>query len=126
MTERVALARAYLGKMKRGVTPEKGLTAAMRDLITDRGVTVTVSIRTRAISWLPERPTSHWIALIVRLDQVRRIEFDLDADRVATLVIVPDQPSDEPQLLAIPADQVAAAAAVLVFVAGRLGRRTHA
>jgi len=35
--------------MKRGVTPEKALTAAMSDFIKDRGVAVTISIRTSAV-----------------------------------------------------------------------------
>jgi hypothetical protein len=36
--------------MKRGVTPEKAVTAAMRDMVKDCDVTATVSIRTSAMS----------------------------------------------------------------------------
>jgi len=66
------------------------------------------------------------VALSVRFEQLRRIEFDVDKDGPATLVIVPEQPRHEPQVLTIPGDQVAAAADLLVLVAGRLGRRTDA
>jgi hypothetical protein len=65
------------------------------------------------------------IALKIRLDQVRRIEFDIDKGRPVTLIIVPENPGDEPQVLAVSTDQIRPMAAVLVFIALRLGGRPH-
>jgi hypothetical protein len=56
------------------------------------------------------------IALAVRLEGLRRIQFDIERDRPATLVIVPEQAHDEPQVLSIPRDQFPAAAEALVII----------
>ena len=60
----------------------------------------------------------------VRLDipykRLRRIEFDLEAARPASMVIVPHQPADEPQVLSVPRDQLQVAAEVLAFIGERL------
>ena len=42
------------------------------------------------------------IRLDVPIENVRRIQFDIERDRPATLVIVPDRPSDEPQVMSVP------------------------
>ena len=42
------------------------------------------------------------VALDVRYEELRRIQFDIERRRPATLVIVPDFPDHEPQVLAIP------------------------
>jgi hypothetical protein len=65
----------------------------------------------RLVVAAPER-----IALAVPLEGLRRIQFDIERDRPATLVIVPEQAHDEPQVLSIPRDEFAAAAEVLVMI----------
>jgi hypothetical protein len=54
------------------------------------------------------------IALATPLTEIRRIQFDIERSRPATLVIVPEQAHDEPQVLAIPPDEYRAAAEALV------------
>jgi len=56
------------------------------------------------------------IALAVPFERVRRIQFDIERRRPATLVIVPEDFSDEPQVLAIPPEQYRAAADALVEI----------
>ena len=41
------------------------------------------------------------IKLHVPIGDVRRIQFDIERDRPATLVIVPDAPEDEPQVIMV-------------------------
>jgi hypothetical protein len=45
------------------------------------------------------------IALSVPIEGLRRIQFDIEKRRPATLVIVPGEPQDEPQVLAIPPEE---------------------
>jgi hypothetical protein len=54
------------------------------------------------------------VALAIPLEGVRRIQFDIERNRPATLVIVPERAIDEPQVLAIPPEQYQAAADALV------------
>ena len=60
----------------------------------------------------------------VRLDipytRLRRTEFDLEAGRPATLVVVPHHPDDEPQVLPVPRDQLHIAVELLAFVGEHL------
>lgn len=60
------------------------------------------------------------IALSVAIDGLRRIQFDIEKMRPATLVIVPEEPRDEPQVLAIPAHEIRAVTAALALIAERL------
>jgi hypothetical protein len=58
----------------------------------------------------------HRVSLHVAFPALRRIQFDIERDRPATLVIVPESPHDEPQVLAVQAadyDQVAKAIAAI-------------
>ena len=57
----------------------------------------------------------------VPFDRLRRVQFDIERDRPATLVLVPEHPSDEPQVLPIPAEEYRAVAEVLV----RIGEKLH-
>jgi len=41
------------------------------------------------------------VALRVGIDNIRRIQFDIERKRPATLVVVPDDPTDHPQVLVI-------------------------
>ena len=58
--------------------------------------------------------------LDVPLDGVRRIQFDIERTRPATLVIVPEHPNHEPQVLAVHADNYREVADALVLVGRRL------
>ena len=42
------------------------------------------------------------VALSIGFDELRRIQFDIERDRPATMVIVPEEAHHEPQVLAIP------------------------
>ena len=56
----------------------------------------------------------HRVALAIPFEGVRRIQFDIERTRPATLVIVPEHALDEPQVLAIPPEHYRAAAEALV------------
>ncbi len=60
------------------------------------------------------------LALHVDFPSLRRIQFDIERDRPATLVIVPERPSDEPQVLAVPPEAYPEIAQVLVIIGQRL------
>jgi hypothetical protein len=62
------------------------------------------------------------IALSVRIEGLRRIQFDIEKRRPATLVIVPEEPRDEPQVLAIPPDEIRRVTDALAIIAQRLAR----
>ena len=62
------------------------------------------------------------VALHVPFEALRRIQFDIERDRPATLVIVPESPSDEPQVLAVPPEDYEDIAAALVVIGHRLAR----
>ena len=71
--------------------------------ITDRRVIVTSGER---------------IELDIPYEQLRRVQFDIERGRPATLVIVPEWPSDRPQVLAIPPEEYERAALGI----GRIGQ----
>jgi hypothetical protein len=55
-------------------------------------------------------------ALDIPFERLRRIQFDIERRRPATLVIVPEDPADEPQMLSVPEaqyDEITAALAVI-------------
>jgi hypothetical protein len=60
------------------------------------------------------------VALAVPFQSLRRIQFDIERNRPATLVIVPEMAHDEPQVLSIPPDRYAEAAEALVAIGQRL------
>ena len=62
------------------------------------------------------------IALSVSIEGLRRIQFDIEKRRPATLVIVPDEPRDEPQVLAIPPEDIRGITNALALIAERLAR----
>ncbi len=45
------------------------------------------------------------LRLDVPIEEVRRIQFDIERERPATLVIVPDAPSSEPQVIMVQPDE---------------------
>src|SRR5436190_754843 len=59
----------------------------------------------------PER-----LALDVPIENIRRIQFDIERDRPATLVIVPMNPVDEPQVLAVQPTEYEAVGQALIAI----------
>ena len=62
------------------------------------------------------------VALAVPIDEIRRIQFDIERTRPATMVIVPEHREREAQVLTIPVDQYGDAARVLVTLGLDLAR----
>lgn len=60
------------------------------------------------------------LALDVSIDNLRRIQFDIERGRLATLVVVPQTPSDEPQVLAVGPSEYEGVARALVIIGQRL------
>jgi hypothetical protein len=60
------------------------------------------------------------VALAVGIEDLRRIQFDIEKKRPATLVIVPERPEDDPQVLKVDPDRYEEVAAILVTVGRRL------
>lgn len=62
------------------------------------------------------------LALNVGVERVRRIEFDVDKGRPATMVIVPEDAEHGPQVLSIPESGLQGASSVLAVFAERLSQ----
>ena len=62
----------------------------------------------------------HRIALAVPIAELRRIQFDIERHRPATLVIVPEHAAYEAQVLSIPPEHYADAADALVAIGHEL------
>lgn len=60
------------------------------------------------------------LALDVPFAGLRRIQFDIERERPATLVIVPEHPAQEPQVLAVPPDRYEEVTRALAFIGSRL------
>jgi len=60
------------------------------------------------------------VALQVPYPALRRIQFDIERNRPATLVIVPESPHDEPQVLAIQPEDYDDIARALVAIGHRI------
>jgi hypothetical protein len=60
------------------------------------------------------------LALDIEMASLRRIQFDIERNRPATLVIVPDDPLHEPQVLAVPHEQLPAVAKALAYIGQRI------
>lgn len=60
------------------------------------------------------------VALQVPYPGLRRIQFDIERDRPATLVIVPQSPHDEPQVLAVRPEDYDDIARALAVIGRRL------
>ena len=74
-------------------------------IVTDRRVAVAINDR---------------LAMAVPFTSLRRVQFDIERGRPATLVLVPDRPADPPQVLAIPPTQYAVAVEALAVIGQRL------
>jgi hypothetical protein len=64
--------------------------------------------------------TGDRIALNVPFERLRRVQFDLERGRPATLVLVPDHPRDEPQVLGVPVDHYDSVAGVVAEIGRRI------
>ena len=62
-------------------------------------------------------------ALALAIDGLRRIQFDIEKDRPATLVLVPEHVNYAPQVLAVRPSEYEALAAALVTIGRRLAER---
>lgn len=60
------------------------------------------------------------ITLDVPIDKLRFVEFDLESDRPARVIVVPQHPSDPPRQLAIEPQQYREVAAVLAQLGPRI------
>ena len=60
------------------------------------------------------------IALDVEIAAIRRIQFDIERERPATLVIVPEHPAHQPQVLAIPPEHYQAVGDALAYIGHRI------
>jgi hypothetical protein len=56
------------------------------------------------------------LMLDVPFDRLRRIQFDIERARPAALVVVPEWPSDPPQVLSVAPSEYEAMAKVLTYV----------
>ena len=64
----------------------EALAGEHRVIVTDRRLSIATDDR---------------LVLDVALNAIRRIQFDIERDRPATMVVVPEHPQDEPQVLAV-------------------------
>jgi hypothetical protein len=60
------------------------------------------------------------LMLDIPIDGLRRIQFDIERTRPATLVVVPEQAGDEPQVLAVPPEQFPNVTRALSIIGQRL------
>jgi hypothetical protein len=81
----------------------------------DDGAALLVTDRRVAVAVRPDR-----FQLDVPFEALRRIQFDIERQRPATLVIVPEHPSDQPVVLAIPAAQYESVARALAIMGQHL------
>lgn len=62
------------------------------------------------------------VRLNVPIKNLRRIEFDIERNRPATLIIVPDAPSDEPQVIMVDPDDYEGVAHALAILGMRMAK----
>jgi len=60
------------------------------------------------------------IALDIPYSRLRRIQFDIERQRPATLVIVPERPDDPPQVLSVPRSRYQIVAGALATIGEHL------
>ena len=60
------------------------------------------------------------VALSIHIDELRRVQFDIEKARPATLVIVPESPSHPPAVLSVPPDQYEPITRALAIIGQRL------
>lgn len=70
--------------------------------------------------------TDHRIVLDLELNALRRIQFDIERDRPATMVVVPEHPHHEPQVLAVRPDDYESVGQALAAVGRHLAEGLEA
>jgi hypothetical protein len=66
--------------------------------------------------------TNHRVTLDVPYRELRRVQFDVERGRPATFVVVPDDPSNPPEVLAIPTSEYENTARVLALIGQRIAQ----
>jgi len=97
----------------------EALDADEEIVVNARTVDATVAVSDRRLIVADHRR----VALNVPFERLRRIQLDVERDRPATLVVVPEEASDAPQVLSISPDQYQAAADALVRIGLRLAEQ---
>jgi hypothetical protein len=108
------------------VQPDPEFEPQLRQLL-DPDETLRVQARVRdALIAVSDRrlvvATRERVALNVSFDELRRIQFDIERDRPATMVIVPEEAHNEPQVLAIPPEAFKKTAEALALIGHQLAR----
>jgi len=62
------------------------------------------------------------VAIDLPIEDIRRIQFDVERGRPATLAVVPQSPLHEPQVLAVPIEHLDPVARLIAIVGQRLGQ----
>jgi hypothetical protein len=62
------------------------------------------------------------IALDLPLEDIRRIQFDVERARPATLVVVPHSPSHPPEVMSVPVERLEPVSRMVYIIGDRLGR----
>ena len=94
--------------------PLIGPDEALLEQATTRGVVLLATDRRMAVV------QGDRTALDLPYHRLRRIQFDIERNRPATLVIVPESPADEPQVISVHPDEYREVADVLVAVGRNL------
>ena len=68
--------------------------------------------------------TDDRVTLAIPFEGLRRVQFDIEKDRPATLVLVPEAFTNRPQVLAIPPEEYGAIARALAALGAGLQRAT--
>jgi hypothetical protein len=66
------------------------------------------------------------VTIDIPWDRLRRVQLDIERDRPATLVLVPQWPSDPPQVLSVPPEAYRPVAQAVAFIGERLSDIEHA
>jgi hypothetical protein len=94
-----------------GLEPEEALLVA-----TQTGRALVAVTERRFIVKEAER-----VALDLPIEAIRRVQFDVERGRPATLAVVPHSPAHEPQVLAVPIERLDPVARMIAIVGQRLG-----
>jgi len=62
----------------------------------------------------------HRTVLDLPIEAIRRVQFDVERGRPATLVVVPHEPEHQPQVLSVPLEELEAAARAVYVIGYRL------
>jgi hypothetical protein len=106
--------------------PDPEFEPRLRELLDpDEELSVQARVRDALIAVSDRRlvvATRERIALNVAFHELRRIQFDIERDRPATMVIVPEEAHHEPQVLAIPPEAFNKTAEALTLIGHQLAR----